>query len=318
MIFVLASNGVARAQVVINEIHYHPVENPAFDAAGNPLLDLTEDVHEFVELHNAGSAAVDLSGWELSGAISFNFPAGTTIPAGGYKVVAKNPARLQTVYGATGVLGPYSNWLSNKADTVKVKDGAGTAVDSVSYSSTFPWPGTADGLGADQDFTLINRAPYQYKGRSLERFSATYAGNAPENWLASPLASGPTPGGPNTARGLTPKPIVTAFSVGQLSDEAPVIRQNQAVRVIFTFSPSAPPPSGLEIQYFREDVNSFTEARNSIAATDVGNGVFSATLPGQLDRSVVRWRIRANFGAGLETVSPRPDDVALVPTAATV
>lgn len=39
-----------QAAVVFNEIHYHPVENPVFTGDGRPVLDLSEDVHEFIEL----------------------------------------------------------------------------------------------------------------------------------------------------------------------------------------------------------------------------------------------------------------------------
>ena len=46
---------------MLNELMYHPVEEPAFTAEGLPVLDLTEDVHEFVELFNAGSNAVNRS-----------------------------------------------------------------------------------------------------------------------------------------------------------------------------------------------------------------------------------------------------------------
>ena len=79
---VLALAGLATAQVVINEIHYHPLEMEAFDAAGAPLLDLTDDVHEFVEIYNAGASAVDISGWRLTDGVSFTFPGGTIIAAG--------------------------------------------------------------------------------------------------------------------------------------------------------------------------------------------------------------------------------------------
>jgi len=58
-LLVLAS--AASAQVVISEIHYHPVEVPAFNADGTPYLDLTDDVHEFVEIQNVGTSPVDLS-----------------------------------------------------------------------------------------------------------------------------------------------------------------------------------------------------------------------------------------------------------------
>src|SRR6185503_3817196 len=93
----------ATAAVVINEIMYQPVERPAFDTNGIPLLDISSDVHEFVELHNAGTSPVSLDGWQLSGGISFDFPPGVNVPAGGFVVVAKDPARLAAItqYGLT-------------------------------------------------------------------------------------------------------------------------------------------------------------------------------------------------------------------------
>lgn len=75
--------GTASAQVVFTEIHYHPVDEEAFNADGTPVLDLTEDIHEFVEIQNSGATNLDLSGWALTGAIDFTYPAGTTIAAGG-------------------------------------------------------------------------------------------------------------------------------------------------------------------------------------------------------------------------------------------
>src|SRR6266536_3831990 len=70
----LALAHCAQAQVFLSEILYHPVEQAAFDANGAPLLDLSSDVYEFVELHNASASAVPLDGWRLSGGISFDLP----------------------------------------------------------------------------------------------------------------------------------------------------------------------------------------------------------------------------------------------------
>jgi len=106
------------AQVVISEIHYHPVEEPAFDSGYNAALDLSDDVHEFIEIQNAGTTAVDLTGWSLADGMGYVFPAGTSIPAGGFRVIAKNPARIEAVYGITGVLGPFVGKLSNSGDSV--------------------------------------------------------------------------------------------------------------------------------------------------------------------------------------------------------
>ena len=57
----------APTDILINEILYHP------DAAN--LGD------EFLELYNRGTTPVDVSGWVLTTAVDFTFPAGTVMPA---------------------------------------------------------------------------------------------------------------------------------------------------------------------------------------------------------------------------------------------
>ena len=312
---------LVNAQVVISEIHYHPIEEPAFAADGTPTLDLTEDVHEFVEIHNPGATAVDIGGWKLTDGVNFTFTAGTSIPAGGFKVIARDVARIQTVYGIGGVLGPFiaGGRLSNTGDTLILKNSAEAVVDSVSYSGGFPWAQSADGLGVGEDWTRINPLPYQYKGRSLQRVSFTAASDDPANWVAAPLAIGPTPGSRHASETalVTPRPIVIASSVAQTSDGAPIIRASQSVLLGATFTSTAS-LSAVEVQYFLDDINSYAETRFSVAMAEspAGSGQYSATIPGQADRSIVRYRIRANRGAGLEAVSPRADDPAIVPTGA--
>jgi len=61
--------------VVINEFHYDP-ENA------------TEQV-EFIELHNTGPDAVDLSGWRIDEAVDYAFASGALIAAGGYVVTER-------------------------------------------------------------------------------------------------------------------------------------------------------------------------------------------------------------------------------------
>src|SRR5512140_487877 len=84
----------AGSPVAISEIMFHPVEEPAFNADGTPVLSLYNDVHEYLELHNFGSNSVDLSAWLITGGIDYSFPAGTVVPAQAYRVIAKDPARL--------------------------------------------------------------------------------------------------------------------------------------------------------------------------------------------------------------------------------
>lgn len=316
----------ASGQVIVNEIHYNPVERPAFDANGNPVFqgtatsaDFTDDVHEFVELLNPTAAPVNLEAWRLEGGITYTFPAGTTIAAGGFLVVAKNPARIQTVYSIAGVLGPYSGKLGNSGDTVRLVTPNNAVSDAVSYSGKFPWAISANKLGASDDFTLLNSANYQYKGRSLQRVSAGSSSNDPANWIAvrpTPFADLPTPGAVNLITRTAPKPVVTALSATQLSDGATIIRSTSQVKVLATFS-SGVSLSNVQCEYFVDNINAFGEAPSTVAMTALGNNQFSATLPTQANRSIVRYRITADRGDGSEVVSPRADDPAVVPTAVT-
>src|SRR5881394_2002107 len=91
--FLLALAFTTSAQIVISEIHYHPVEEPTFNADGTPVMDLSDDVHEFIEIQNTGAGPVNLSGWTLTGGIGYTFPSNTTIAAGAFRVIAKTPAR---------------------------------------------------------------------------------------------------------------------------------------------------------------------------------------------------------------------------------
>ncbi|MGB0145097.1 MAG: lamin tail domain-containing protein, partial [Akkermansiaceae bacterium] len=92
--------------IVFNEIHYHPTSD-------NSSL-------EYVELHNQLAIDTDISNWRLDGDVCFNFPEGTTIPARGYLVVAKDPSALQAATGQSGALGPYDGFLSNSGNTLRL------------------------------------------------------------------------------------------------------------------------------------------------------------------------------------------------------
>jgi hypothetical protein len=310
----LSAIDAARAAVVINEIHYHPVENAAFNPDGTPALDLSADVHEFIELYNDGALDVPLAGWRITGEFNYDFPTNAIIRAGQFLVVAKDPARLAAVaqYGLdiSTLFGPYDGQLSNGGGTVRLRDSADNTVDSVSYSARFPWAIGADALGADDEWTGLRSADYQYRGRSLERVSTSGLANDPANWLASPAPGNPTPGRPNSVTRAQPRPVVIAMALYQDSNGATIIRANQAARVDCTFS-GTNVLSAVSVEYFIDNINTTNEPRSSVSMSVAGQaaeGRFTALLPGQIDRTLIRYRIRANRGAGVETISPRPDD----------
>ena len=93
----------ATADIVITEILY--------------TADPTNLGGEFLELHNNGSASVEVGNWVITDAVDFTFPTGTSIEAGEYIVVARNKAEAETFYGVS-VLGEYVGALSNGGDRI--------------------------------------------------------------------------------------------------------------------------------------------------------------------------------------------------------
>ena len=122
--------------LVISEIMYHP----------KPSNDL-----EFIEVFNAGLISENIGGYRISGNVDYVFPANTILPVGGFIVVARNPARLQTVYGISGVLGPWNDAanvaLPDDQGTVRLRNRASAILLEVSYEGRKPWPVAADGSG---------------------------------------------------------------------------------------------------------------------------------------------------------------------------
>lgn len=127
-------------QVVINEIMYH--HQPVTQATG-----IVEDPEEWVELHNRGNVPVPLAGWKVRGGISFDFGAADVLPAGGYLVLARDPAALLARFPGIAVTGPFSGTLSNRGDTIVLEDPSDNVADRVSYRTGGRWDGRADGGG---------------------------------------------------------------------------------------------------------------------------------------------------------------------------
>lgn len=146
------------ADVVLNEIHYAP--------------DLKTEAVEFIELFNNGTEKQDLSGWRLSGAVDYSFPANTGIDANGYLVVAQDPAALLAKFGCEAI-GPWAGRLSNDGETIRLRNAADDTIDKVDYQLGFPWPTTGDAPG--YSIELINPAFDNDLGGNWR--SATGSGN---------------------------------------------------------------------------------------------------------------------------------------------
>jgi len=122
----------AHNSIVINEIHYNP--------------DIKTELVEFIELYNAGTNDVDLSGWYFSSSIGFTFPEGTVLATNAYVVVAQSPAALQKKFGVAS-LGPWTGLLSNAGEKLILRNRVGEIEDEVDYQLGFPWPTVGDPPG---------------------------------------------------------------------------------------------------------------------------------------------------------------------------
>ena len=158
---------------VFNEVMYHPAAPTA---------------PEWIELHNQMAVDLDLSRWRLSGGVNFTFPSGTTLPAGGFLLVASDPAALP------GALGPWTGNLANGGEALQLKNVSGRTMDQLDYADRAPWPLGADGSGA-----------------SLAKRRLNDSGARPEAWDASWQVGG-TPGELNFPEGLLLGPAQTAIA----------------------------------------------------------------------------------------------------------
>jgi CotH kinase protein/Lamin Tail Domain/Right handed beta helix region/Secretion system C-terminal sorting domain len=154
--------------------------NPLPTYTGQPQVMFSEILYndtltttgEFLELHNPGSVAVDLSGYTLVGAVSFTFPNGTSIAADEYLVVAENAANFPAIV-------PYQvlQWtlgkLKDTGEKILLFDATGVLADFVRYNNHAPWP---------EGSTLL--------GKSLELVSSDLDNHFASSWQASAAAQG--------------------------------------------------------------------------------------------------------------------------------
>jgi Lamin Tail Domain/Putative Ig domain len=130
-------------EIVINEIMYHHRAE-----AGTNGLPPQPSPEEWIELYNRSAQAVDLTGWKLSDAVSYDFLPGTTLAAGGYLVVANDAAALQARYPSINIVGSFNKKLSPLGEQIVLEDPTGNPADQVRYFAGGRWPASADGGGS--------------------------------------------------------------------------------------------------------------------------------------------------------------------------
>jgi len=123
--------------LVLTRINYHPGTDFAFP---------DEEKLEFLEISNAGTSSIDLTGIYFGGTgLAYQFPAGSSLPVGTALFLASDATTFQGKYG----MAPFDQFtrnLSNSGQDLLLVDAFGNEIDRVHYYDELPWP-EADGNG---------------------------------------------------------------------------------------------------------------------------------------------------------------------------
>ena len=283
-----------KAEVVINEIHYN--------------TDVKTEWVEFIELYNSGTQVENLTGWQLSDAVSYTFGSGVKLAAGSYLVVAQNPASVALKFGVSAslVFGPFYGKLSNDGNHVVLRDANGLKRDEVTYGAGFPWPTVGDPITDGQAGT----------GGSIQLVNPGLDNDLGGSWRSAL----PTPCARNSvyANNLAPQ-------IRQVQHEP---EQPQAGAKV-TITAKITDPDGISFVLLRYQV---VEPGSYIALTDPGyqtgwtqvsmndaghdgdavanDGVYTVQLPAslQVHRRLIRYRIQAADRGDRRITVPYEDD----------
>ncbi len=292
--------GQAESAVVINELHTNP--------------DVKTELVEFIELYNAGTTEVDLSGWQFTEGVFYTFPAGTTLSAGGYLIVAQSPNGIQAKWnvGRAGIadrvlFGPYAGGLENDGERVVLRDMAGAIADEVEYQLGFPWPTVGDPVSEAQPGT----------GRSMQLVNPVLDNDLGGSWRSAL----PTPAAANTS-------VLATNIPPQIRQVQHFPKQPKSAEVV-TITAKVTDPEGvasvtLQYQtvnpgaYFARFDAEYSENWTTAAMHDdgldgdarAGDDVYTVQIPAgvQTHRRLVRYRITVRDGPGYSITVPYNDD----------
>jgi hypothetical protein len=190
----------------LNGGQWSPLTEAEFEVAslGIPLR-VTEmnynppggSAYEFLELYNAGTIALDLSGMFFSGGIAYTFPARSSLPPGATLVLANDsaPAAFAARYPGVTVFGFFGGSLNNGGERLALSDAEGKLVLTVDYDDEGGWPAAPEVFGP-----------------TLEIADPLGSPDDPANWHVSAANYG-TPGV------VTPSPVVPAVRLNEVMAE---------------------------------------------------------------------------------------------------
>jgi beta-lactamase superfamily II metal-dependent hydrolase len=123
----LAATAAASSTPIINEVMVDPAA-------------VTDDVGEWIEIHNPASTSIDLKGWRIHSANDAVHTIATSvvIAAGGYAVLARNGTASKNGGVTAGYAYGTGLTLANASDWIALRNASGASVDSVAWASSVP------------------------------------------------------------------------------------------------------------------------------------------------------------------------------------
>ncbi len=278
-------------QIVINEVNYRSVE-------------LQQNI-EFVEIYNNGPTSVDLTGWQITGGISYQFPGGTTINSDSYLVIAADPDTCQVKFGFSGAVGPYIGGLSNGGDNIELRDPTFCLIDKADYKSWQVWP----------NVRFINDGD---SPASIQKINPKLPSHHGGSWSADV----PTPMAPNTSVYVSDSGDTPVIEKVSQVPEQPVSGAEVVIKAHLTNLDTMTSSVNVLLEYQVVEPGNYIHKSDpdylnnwQIAfmtddgvAPDVNanNGTFSAAIPAsaQQHRHLIRYRITISTSSGYSVVYP--------------
>ncbi|HEX2750883.1 MAG TPA: lamin tail domain-containing protein, partial [Verrucomicrobiales bacterium] len=286
----LGSLGIsATAAPMINEIMYRP-------GTGYP----ENTALEYIEIFNPESTAVDLSGWALTSGVNYTFPAGSTIGAGGFVVVAANPTALAAAFPGVTALGPWQAGasLSNKGEKIALSQpgtdpGTFTKVSEVTYATEGDWAQRVrETTWNGWDWST----PANGGGKSLELRNPALSNDNGQNWTASTAASGGTPGAANSVLTNNLPPIIH-----DVKHSPAIPRSTDSVTISCEVNDEAAAAARTATLFYRNATASSPPAFSSTPMVNDGAGKFTAVLLPAADKTIWEFYISSTDGTGTRT-----------------
>lgn len=319
---------VAGSSVVISEIFASPADHQK-DA-------------EFVEIYNHTQTKIDLSDWQLTGGVHYVFPRGASIGPGAYAVVALSPTALLQTFQVVPIercFGPWTGRLSGDGEKLRILNAQANEVDEVEFGNGFPWP-VAGGRRGQQEL-LFKEPDAAGRAASLELIHPDADNREGGAWRESNAALGATPGAMNDSSVETVLPIVAAVahtpkvpaSGTPVQVTASIISEDyRNVRATLRYQIVAPgefiPAWNAQqidgshgygrrrfydgtLRPIKNPVFEEDEAWVTVLMEESSPGEFIGRIPGQLHRTLLRYRIFVEAENGDIVRAPQMGDPSL-------